>query len=256
MNTLRVLLIEKDPGESERLSVALSGAHHDVLPAAGLDEASEALLVRKFDAVLLACPVPPAGMAEFTAKLRKLEKEQRERVRIPVLSCSGNGAHTGGQSAAPGIDGFLPEDFEPELFAQTVDRLAHAVADAPEEATDPAPNSLPIFEPEMFQAQVAYDRDLLVEIIDLFCAESVVQIEEMLAALAAGNFDQLSALAHTIKGSLSSLHAPLARFQAQTLETAAKERQEALCRSSFAELKRCLERLDPELKALRQSSLN
>lgn len=71
-------------------------------------------------------------------------------------------------------------------------------------------------------------------------------------ALLGGQFDLLSRLAHTIKGSLSSLHAMRARAHAQELEYAAKERNEDACWSSLAALEADLAELEPELLALRQ----
>ncbi len=52
-------------------------------------------------------------------------------------------------------------------------------------------------------------------------------------ALSAGDYDQLARVAHTIKGSLGSLHAAQARTHAQELEFAAKQGEGSACRVFF-----------------------
>jgi HPt (histidine-containing phosphotransfer) domain-containing protein len=117
-----------------------------------------------------------------------------------------------------------------------------------------SPN-LPIFEPEKFKAQVAYDRDLLIEIIDLFLSEQLIQIAEMQQALVNREYDRLYLTAHTIKGSLASLHAAVGRLRAEELEAAAKDHDQQHCEQLLSVLKSDLETLEPALLLLRDSSM-
>ena len=77
MNSLRLLLVDGSSEKSDEISTRLASANHTVLPTAGLDEAGEALFVEQFDAVLLASSFPANSMADFTAKLRRVEQSQR-----------------------------------------------------------------------------------------------------------------------------------------------------------------------------------
>ena len=230
---LRLLLVEGDPQEAERISSVLVDANHTVLPATNFQEASEALGIQRFDAVVLGRALHAQEMGEFTSKLRALERSQRASAQTPVLS--------------------LPEPFEPATLTSAISNLLVAVSGNDQAATADCPD-LPLLEPEGFLDQVAYDRDLLVEIIDLFFAERERQIPDMENALAAGEYDQLQKVAHTIKGSLGSLHAARARWYAQSLETAAKEHKPAECRLLLTSFQQELDRLDPELLALRNST--
>ncbi len=254
MGALRVLLIEKSPEECERISSVLEQANHEVLPAKGFQDACEAVQVQKFDAVLVGSPEVDE-IAEFTGKLRELEKRQHQTGRTAVISfAAGVGDACGScEGANPGVDGYLPREFEANTFSQVVTMLARAVAH-PQQAGHTAVSDLPIFEPEEFQAQVAHDRDLLIEIIDLFLVESVEQLHELRKALAATDYNRLSRGAHTIKGSLASLHAPCARAHAQALELAANQQEEQVCRFSLTALEQDLEILAPHLLALRAAS--
>ncbi|MGA8030038.1 MAG: Hpt domain-containing protein [Bryobacteraceae bacterium] len=246
MNTLRVLLVDEDPDHAARTSSLLSQSNHKVFVANGMEEGSEALLVQKFDAVLLASAVTPKGLAEFTATLRSLDRSQRGAPRTPVLAFS---QQASGQAV---IDEYLPEHFEPAALGLAIERLSYGNPYRCETA-DSEKVDLPIFEPDKFQAQVCHDRELAIEIIDLFLIERLDEMAEMRTALATGNYPRLCRAAHSIKGSLSSLHAALARSHAQDLESSANRKDERVCRFSLAALEHDLDALEPQLLALRDS---
>lgn len=250
MSSLRVLVIEADPCESERLCSALAGANHTVLPTADLEEASEALSIQKFDAVLLGHRFPPNGLSGFCAALRQLEQNQRAAERIPVVSLSA-------QSLSPPLESFiharLSEPFEPAEFAGTLRNLAKS---AGSDGTDIEPDgcALPVFQPEEFMQQIGQDADLACEIIDLFLTESGVQMPAMTEAVSRGDYAELRSLAHTIKGSFASLYALRARHRAQQLETAATNEDGQHCRSCLALLEGDLIVLKTHLGAFRPNS--
>jgi HPt (histidine-containing phosphotransfer) domain-containing protein len=102
--------------------------------------------------------------------------------------------------------------------------------------------------------QMGFDRDLMVEIIDLFLSEAPQQVIDMREAMAAGELERVGRLAHTIKGSFSTLHAGVARTHAQELEIAAKQRESVRCRELVSALEYDLEVLEPRLLSLRNSS--
>ncbi len=253
INTLRVLLIESDPREAERISSLLESAHHAVLPLNGFDEASEALEIQKFDAVLLPSGAPDTELRLFTAKLRQLEQRQHAAVKAPILSVSAEVSDDSGwlETHEAGIDGYLPERFEPALFAKAVESLAGSVAHENSTSQSVKPQTLPRFDPDGFQEQMGGDHDLAVEIIDLFLGECVGQVTEMRQALADGDLLLLFRLAHTVKGSLGSLHAPRSRFCAEELELAAKRGERQACGPFLDKLISELEALRPELVQLR-----
>jgi HPt (histidine-containing phosphotransfer) domain-containing protein len=253
-NPLRVLVIERDNQKLRRINSVLAEAQYEVLNAESFCEAAEALQVQRFDAVLVGSPGDSKEQADFTAGLRRIEKSLGILCKTPVLLCSGSVPnHAWRATQEDGVDAYLPEEFVAATFTDAVVRLAQAVSPLPKTSKEPNSAHLPVFDPDKFQAQVAYDKDLLVEIIDLFLGERRVQVEEMRAALAACDFTRLSRVAHTIKGSLGSLHAAQARTHAQELETAAKDTDAQVCRFYLAVLEQDLDALEPELIALRSS---
>src|ERR671936_354316 len=89
MSKLRVLVIHNDSAELDRISHLLEKGGHAVLPLENLTEASEALELQRFDAVLLAGTSPAEELVAFASKLRQVEKNRRAETRTPILSCSG-----------------------------------------------------------------------------------------------------------------------------------------------------------------------
>ncbi len=252
MNHLRVLVIEPDAKRQERIAAVLGDAHYDVLPAASFSEGMNALLVQRFDAVLVGSPGDTQAHAGFTAALRRIERSKGLPSKTPVLLCSASiPTEMWAPAQTAGVDAYLGEHFAAATFTDAVLKLAEAVAPVETLKQRVDDSDLPIFEPDEFQAQVAYDTDLLVEIIDLFLAEHPTQVADMEAALTGGDFNRLGRVAHTLKGSLGSLHAMLARSHAQDLEGAAKAGNGEVCRFYLVALQQDLGNLEPELLALR-----
>lgn len=249
MSSLRILFVDHDSRGSEQVCSALIGANHLVLPASSLDEAEEALSLQKFDAVLLGRSLPADGLPEFSAKLRQIEQMQRSADHIPILCLSPEPPDA---SSNPGriVDAYLSEPFEPATFAEAVNNLAKAVNRCAS-TRGVAGTELPVFELDEFHEQMGGDPELAAEIIDLFFSESEQQMPAMRAALARHDYSQLRPLAHTIKGSFGSLHAPCARARAQQLETAAAHTDAETCNALLDALEADLEALKAELLALR-----
>src|SRR6185437_13261128 len=86
---------------------------------------------------------------------------------------------------------------------------------------DDAASRLPIFDLPGFRQQMGDDPDLMREIVGIFFEESAGQMRELSETMSRGEIGRASRLAHSLKGSLGSLHAARARHWAQTLEAAA-----------------------------------
>jgi len=255
VNKLRILLVDADADRLERVSVSLEEAEHTVLPVTSLEEAEEALFVRKIDVAIFGSPFDRVEMEIFVERLRGIENTQKNAPRTPVLAADESiPVFPGWTSGTDGvIDVHLTAEFNSEILyaAMAAANGTRPAMAARENAQEAGAKDLPLFEPEKFRQQVAYDAELTVEIIQLFLEEQSVEIPEMLQALDEGEFQRLSDVAHTIKGSLSSLHATLARYHAQALESAAKNRDGAGCRANLQALADDLGALEPLLLKLR-----
>jgi len=255
MNSLRFLLVHRDPEQSEEIAARLALANHTVLPTSGLEEAADALTIERFDAVLMESEfrkaAPKYGLPEFSAQLRRMEQSQKYPTRVPVIALA-NGLVT---ELENGVDAVVPEPLDPEGLTAAVTQLARAVSQQTAGSASSHNPQLKILDPEKFREQVGYDNELLVEIIDLFLEERLRQEPAMRSAFESGSFEELSRVAHTIKGSLGSLHAERAQAHAQDLELSAKRGDEPICRVSLVALETDLADLEPELLALRMDSI-
>lgn len=254
MSSLRVLVVDTDGHESARVATLLSDANHCVLGASGLEEAAEALEIQKFDAVLLGASVPSGAVPEFAASLRDLERRQKLDFRIPVFSISPRIAEEEGWSLAEHSppDGYLARRFGPETLASAIQSLANGIAS---KAINLAPNSK-VFQSEEFREQCGDEPDLMAEIIDLFLQEQRVQRAAIAESLSGCQYEELSYLAHTLKGSLGSLHAKQAQSCAECLERAAKQHDRAACEAAANALQDSLSDLIPALQSFRAQVLS
>jgi HPt (histidine-containing phosphotransfer) domain-containing protein len=256
MNSLRFLLVHRDPEQSEEIALRLAEANHTMVATTGLDEAADALTVERFDAVLMESVfrrpgLYKYGLQEFSALLRDMEQAQRAGNRVPLIALD-DGTLATGETC---IDAVIPPPIDANALTQTVTQLARALARTSDASGCGSSNgSLEVLDPEKFKEQVGFDTGLMVEIIDLFLDERQREEPEMRSALESGNLELLSRLAHTIKGSLGSIHAKRARLHAQDLELAAKDRDDNGCWQSLAALEADLAELELRLIDLRRSA--
>ena len=241
-DSLRLLLVSADAPRADQILSRLASSLHSFIVVPTLGEAAEALSIQKFDAVLLESVSPSGNLASFAAVLQNIGRASGSRTFF--ISCSPE------TSGHPEVAGALSENFDGIELAELVRQL---LAEAPQTSDIGETNasSLAIFEPEAFEEQCAGEKELMVEIVDLFFAECETELPAMGEAL--NDFGSLSRLAHTLKGSLGALHAPLARKRAEGLELAAKEANTFLCAQMLDALEHDVDNLLIHLSAFRKA---
>ena len=255
MSKLRVLVVDNDAAELDRISNFLQPGGYSVLQLETMAEASEALDLQRFDAVLFSPNTPAAELAAFTSKVRQMEKNRRGETRTAILSYASGIADptfpaTGQEPSY--IDAVLPDTFEPALLAKTLDQLSVSLSQR-----DPAPaaeerEELAVFDPEGFSELLGHNQELLDEIIGLFLDECGSQLQQMRVCLQAQDFSSLAKISHTLKGSLGTLHAHRARARAEALEIAATRQVPEACETNLDRLKADLDELLPLVIRMRR----
>ena len=248
MVSLRILVVYEGAHPPVELLALLTEGAHSALTVAGLTAASDTLSNQHFDAVLLQPDYDGASLERFAFSLRELDGRCRPKSRTVLLSC----ASTPPEHPCVDLHLSAPEDFA-EL-ADIVGELASFRVISSEPPPEPT-GELSVFEPDGFEDQCAQDAELMVEIIDLFAAECAEELPALASSLAAGDFECGSRLAHSMKGSLGSLHAARARRHAAALEMAARERNADACSRSLTSLRAEISALQEHLSSFRQTCL-
>ena len=252
---LRILIIGCSE-ESSSLEAVLASARQDVLLVDSLAEGLDALLIQRFNVVLLPSCHDAGEIDGFAEGVRQIDSSSDEQTRT-VIACvkSERSFLLGGsgdiaKAAATKVDGFVPYSAIPEVLTQAITSLAKAVGQRSLSLTCP---DLIVLDVEQLHEQVAHDDELLVELIDLYRSERNRQSAEMEQALTAGQYESLSRLAHTIKGSLGSLHAMAAKDDAHLLEMAARDQNAAECQQILPRFESKLNVLEQQLLSIRES---
>jgi two-component system sensor histidine kinase/response regulator len=254
MSKLRVLLVHHDPGESDRISSLLEKAGHSVLALDTMADASEALGLQRFDAVLLPESTPVDQLATFASGLRQGEKARRAEASTPIIVCSSsvNEPQVAVTNRGNGYaDARIPNKFDPATFVQITEQVRAQLSRNAAASYEGETKELPVFDAEGFSGLLSDNRELLQEIIGLFLEESGSQIREMEDCLRTGDFVSLAKVAHTLKGSLGTLHAQRARFRAQSVEVAATRQMREESQTHLERLKDELDELRPLLIRMR-----
>lgn len=246
VDSLRVLLVEAEAGRGQSWTHMLAEAN-EVLIVPTAEAALEALSIQRFDAVLLEEPVMPnEQLLHLTTTIRDHRGRIDELVMLLVTDSEVPGAAS--------VDGRLKPDFTNEDLQQAVS-LARQQSGAGTGEAERNPVELLDFDPIGFSDQCANEDSLMIEIIDLFSEECRVEVPAMAEALGSGNFDQLSRLAHKLKGSLGSLQAPQSRRTTHDLELAAKSDDADSCARLLEHLEGDLEGLREKLAGFRETCL-
>src|SRR6185312_6706788 len=231
MSSSRFLLVEKDTARAESISACLQRNDSLVLRAGSLAEAKEALSIEQFDLILISSAAEAAGIAR---ELSPIAKGLPSPVPVVVY----------GECEKSLCDAVVSAFLSPGELPRELDRIYKSRPGDPGRAA----SQLPEFDRDAFHEQMAGDSDLMKEIIAIFFEESASQLKSLENALQFQEFPKASRLAHSLKGSLGSLHAAQARYWAQALETAAASGDSSRCGKYLSALEESISSLQPRLR--------
>ena len=113
-----------------------------------------------------------------------------------------------------------------------------------------ADNNDIVFDLKKALEQVGGDREILKEIIDIYCEEYPKQLSQIQQAIDKNDTATVGEVAHTIKGAVGNFGAIAAFEAALCLEKIGKSGELSKAMSAFSELKEKLEQLERELKKI------
>jgi two-component system sensor histidine kinase/response regulator len=210
-------------------------------------EALAAYRAEPFDLILMDCQMPEMDGYEATRKIRAEEKEGQ---RIPIIAVTAN-AMRGDRDAclACGMDDFLPKPYKQNQLRSLLELWTRPAA--PESATRPENSSdgdastdapaEPVLDgavlDDLFRQIGSDNPELIEELIRIYLENSPKLIQDMEAALAAGEAKNLMRAAHTLKSSSASMGALRLSSLSKAIEIAARNQALAEIGDSIVRVK-------------------
>jgi len=244
---LRVLVVEDNPVNQRLATILLEGQGHTVVLAENGREALARFAPDRFDVVLMDVQMPEMDGFEATAAIRQLESTAGRHV--PIVGVTAHAMKGDRERClAAGMDGYLSKPIRPETLFEAMDAVVKGRPQA-EPPPDPDSGTKVLHDRELL-AMVGGDSDVVSELARLFLEDGPRRLEDIKAALAAGDHEAVRSAAHTLKGSAASICATRTADAALRLEKLAEATDLAGARGAFAALSVEVAQLEQALRRL------
>ncbi len=195
-------------------------------------EAIEALQSGTYSMILMDCQMPELDGLEATRRIRRLEESRHSG--IPIVALTANAIKGDReQCLAAGMDDYLSKPLLMEDLQTVLNRWANIKVEPapgrnePKGDEKPAANSQAydpfIFDPSQLLEMLDGDREGAQEVVEVFIDSASNIIEKISAAATDSDSDALEKLAHTLKGSASSIGAYRIKELAYQLQISAND---------------------------------
>jgi len=248
--SIRILLAEDNP-VNQTLAIRLleKNGHHVVLAVNG-QEALNALEREEVDVVLMDVQMPVLDGLTAIQTIRK--KEAVAGGHMPIIALTAH-AMKGDRERCleAGADDYMSKPIRSAELLEAINRMGTSKPTT-ERAAEPAaePETSHAIDLKAALERLEGDRELLDELAQLFKEECPRALEEMRGAIRTADAPLLTRLAHTLKGSSSSLSANALSRGAAELENLARAGDLADAGGVFSRLEKEVERLLVEIDSL------
>jgi two-component system, sensor histidine kinase and response regulator len=261
--TLRILLAEDSP-VNQRVAIALLEKWgHRVSVASNGRQAIAMFAKQDFDLVLMDVQMPEMDGLEATRAIRTYEKHSGRHVPIVALTAH---AMKGDRERCldAGMDAYVTKPIRSKELARVIRESTQQGGERNSEIDDTAAGNAETISSrnghgankltdqtridwEKALESVDGNRQLLLELIDIFREECPKLRDEILAAIKSADLPGLRRAAHTLRGALSHLAAGNAVALAQEIEDQARQQKLAEATAIWPHLEAELESLTPAL---------
>ena len=244
-----VLLVEDDPVNRQVAVPMLEMMGHRVEVAINGREAVDAARRTSYAAILMDCQMPEMDGFEAAIAIRH---EQGER-HVPIIAMTASAMRSDQEKClASGMDDFLPKPFRREQLVAVLERWAGR---RPARATVPAQEALDQQMLEQLRDLESQSGQAIVpDLITGYLAAADNAIPTLATAVAAQDFEQVSATAHLLAGSSGALGAVAAARAFTELERAGSGTDAGSCRGALANVEAAVALTRPLLEAERAQS--
>jgi two-component system sensor histidine kinase/response regulator len=243
---LRLLLAEDNPINQKLAVKLLEKNQHQVDLAQDGQEAIQLLQETQYDLVLMDMMMPVMDGLEATRQWR-LHEQQHQLQLMPIIAMTANAMQGDKERClAEGMQGYVAKPVNPEQLYEEIDRVMQQYRPEKEmtippprvrgelddlldradellaDAVSETPEADQMFQWEKALESLGGDANLLEMALQMFVDEYPAHIEQLKTAWENRDFNQLGAIAHTLKSLLATFGAETARNQASELERLAK----------------------------------
>jgi len=247
--SLRVLLAEDNPVNQTLATRILERLGHRVQVVNDGKEAIERAKTQEFEVIFMDIQMPEMDGLEATMAIRAAEAGTGKHVPIVAMTAH---AMKGDREKCldAGMDGYLSKPIR-------IDELKQAILDVKQRNTGQT------YERNSFQAigklellldSVMEDQTLLVEMAELWLADSEKQERQIREGLNSGDAEIVERAAHALKGSVGTFQAQAAQQAAKELEMYAKEVDLDGARKAFETLSTQINLVRQDLRRLARRS--
>jgi signal transduction histidine kinase/CheY-like chemotaxis protein/HPt (histidine-containing phosphotransfer) domain-containing protein len=203
------------------------GLVHDTAES-GVDALSH-LASAEFALVLMDMEMPGMDGITATRNLRAREAEQGKG-HLPVIAMTANALQEDRERCfAAGMDGYIAKPVSLATLQKEIRRLFGGKQPATTTPAATAPAAVDMIFDRKAAIAMMGDESLFDEVAGMFVADAPGYLDEIDAALAAGDADRLARAAHTVKGLFATFVAPAGQSVAMQLEQTARGGNLAAC---------------------------
>jgi two-component system, sensor histidine kinase and response regulator len=238
---LRVLLAEDNPVNQTLAKRVLEKLGHKVHVVNDGKEAIEQAQAENFDLIFMDIQMPEMDGLEATMAIRAAEAGTGKHV--PIIAMTAHAMKGDREKClSAGMDGYLSKPIRIDELKQAISEVEKTLIVGPSSEQ----NSFQAIGPlELLLDSVMGDRALLVEMAELWLADSAKQERQIQEGLDLGDGMMVQRAAHALKGSVGTFQASAAQEAAKQLETCAKD-------ADLLEARKAFERLSIQIDLVRQ----
>lgn len=242
---LRVLVAEDIAANQKVMKAILEKRGHQATIAHNGREAIDLFQREAFDAILMDIQMP---IMDGLQAVRAIRGSESKNQRIPIIAMTAHAMKGDRETCLEaGMDAYVSKPIDAALLLNTLEHLAHPAGineqitsitkksgtwrfrrtqeintDMATEPTRPEIDN-PVWQPKVALKRMGEDRSLLVSMIDYFIEDSPELLRQLPEAIAAGNAEEATRLAHSLKGLCANFEATRVMTVAQGVETACRE---------------------------------
>ncbi len=228
-----ILIAEDNHANQMFIKIMLEEYGLTYVVASNGQEAYEKFQQEKFDLVLMDEQMPVMGGVEAAAKIMEYEHSNRLK-HTPIISVTANALKEDRERfLAAGMDGYIAKPIESAKLEEVLSEFIPSRGEKVSQKLQ-LPSYANISAEEM-ASKIGLNVKHIPILVQSFIKESQGLIEQLEAAIAAKDYDRISNVSHSIKGSSGNLKFTEMYELAKEMELSAKDRKEDYCYADACE---------------------